>query len=115
MDWRAASRVGRSAAGSALLEAAGLRIEELLFYVLVDSCQPFLGALRAIMEVVRIRFELSDALLGGTQLHRQLVREIHGAITIAVRGLGGLLQQLDDGLSGAIDRVAVVPRLLLPI
>src|SRR5215475_2895200 len=95
-----------TADASALLETAGLRIEELLFNILVDSCQPFLSALRAIVEVVGIRLELSDALLGGAQLQRQLMRKLHGAITIAVRGLGCLLQQLDDRLSRAIEGVA---------
>src|SRR5215510_2734794 len=105
-------RRNRSRGGSALLEAARLRIEELVFNVLVDSRQPLLGALRTIMEMIGIRFELPDALLGGTKLHRQLMRELHGAITIAVCSLSSLLQQFYNGLYRAIDGVAVVPHLL---
>src|SRR5262252_5645187 len=89
-------RSHRPANRLALLETAGLRIEELLFNVLVDSRQPFLSALRAIVKVVGIRLKLPDALLGGAQLQRELVRKLHGAITVAVRGLRRLLQQFDD-------------------
>ena len=71
-------------AALALLEAAGLRIEELLFDVLVDPRQPFLGALRAIVKVVGIRLELPDALLGGAQLHRKLVRELSRTLMTSV-------------------------------
>ena len=105
----------------ALLGSRFLLFEEFLFDVLVDSDQPLLGTLSAllgalgpVLVVAHIRFELADPLLGNAQLHGELVRQIHGAVAIAARRLGRLLQQRDDRLPGTIDRI-VVARVTLDV
>ena len=46
-------------------------------------------------------------ILGNAKLHGQLVGRVHGPVALAVGRLGGLLQQRDDRLAGAFDRVRV--------
>src|SRR5262249_39564726 len=96
---------------SPLFGATLLVLEELLFDVLVDARQPFLGALRPIVVVADVALELLDPILGRAKLNRQLMCKLQGPLAIGVCRVGRLLKQGDDGLAGSVHRIAFVPRL----
>ena len=69
---------------------------------IMNTEQPCFCARGAIAEMCGLCLELSSPFFGGSQLKRELMRQIHGPGAVLLRHLGRLLQQGDNGTPGVI-------------
>ena len=64
------------------------------------------GAHRTVLDPIERGLQRLGALLGNTQLHRELVGERHGTVAALVRQAGGLLQPRDQRAAGVVGGIA---------
>ena len=86
------------------------RRNELFLDLVVNPPEPLLSSLGANLELITLCLQLFDAILGGTQLQRKLMRQLHGAVAAFVRQIGCLLEQRDDRLSELIHSITIIAR-----
>ena len=107
--WRIHITLGLDAITAARRGRCPASDREFLLDVLVDACEPLLGALRPVVVVPNVGLELLD--LRGAQLQRELVRHIHGALAIPVAVSEACCSRATIAGRAAVHRVAVVTRL----
>jgi hypothetical protein len=79
-----------------------LLLKERVLDFIMNTEEPCFCASGAIAEMCGLGLEISSPFLGGAQLKRKLVRQIHGPGAVVLRHLGCLLQQGDNGTPGII-------------
>src|SRR5438270_4778896 len=97
-DFRSEAAVRLAMSRRSLARDAVL-MEELVLDFLVNVHEPLLGTRGTLLEVPKVALHLPDLVLGGAQLHRELVRDVHGAVAVLARDIDGLLEHRDDGLA----------------
>src|SRR5262249_51187471 len=73
----------------------------------MDCLKPTFGAGRALSEQLDLALHLIYSIFGSSELHRQLVRQPHGAVAVFIRLLGGALDVCSDGLSVLFHRSVI--------
>ena len=75
-----------------------------------DLVQPLLGAIRSLLVIPHVRFQLCDPVFGRTKFLRELLRKSKGVLTVRLGYTGSLVQQTQDTSAGAIQFIALVWR-----
>ena len=72
--------------------------------------KPTFGAGRPVSEEFDLGFQLIYSLFGSSELHRKLMRQLHGAVAVFIRQVSGLLDLCNDGFSGLFHLKAITAR-----
>ena len=64
------------------------RSDELLLDLFLNCLKPTFGAGRPVSEEFDLGLQLTYSLFGGSELHRKLMRQFHGAVAVFIRPSG---------------------------
>ena len=99
-----------SAAASPISRASTLILllpEKSLLDLGENLVQPLLGAIRSLLVISYVRFQLCDPVFGRTKFLREFLRKFDGVLTVRLGYTGGLVQQTQDTSAGAIQFIAL--------
>ena len=65
------------------------RRNQIVFNLFLDCIEPALGVSGATLKTFDLALKLTDSILGGSQLHRKLMRDCHGSVELLVRDIRG--------------------------
>jgi hypothetical protein len=93
---------------------AGLpRVEKFIFDLAGNALQPIFGTKSAVLKMPKLSLQFLYTIFGGSKLHRKAVCDTQSAAAVLFRSDRRLLKQSQNGLSGAIQRIAVIRMAIL--
>lgn len=73
-----------------------------------DLVEPLLGAVRSLLVISYVRFQLRDPVFGRTEFLRELLSKIECVLTVRFGYTRRLVQQTQDAATGAIQFITLI-------